>query len=441
MENLPSSATDKSILSYLNDLLLTAGANHIPGSQPCISCIINKEKGQAVVEFLTPEDATSALSFDGKSLSGSVLKFRRPKDFVDTTATTGVQEKPVAALNEIADIVKDSPQKIFIGGVSEFLSSDKLLEIVSAFGLVKAYHFEFNPELNQSCAFLEYMDHSITQRACAGLNGLKLGGNVITVVRALPDTHWGEENPRTPSYRVPEHARPLLEKPTQVLKLKNMLDLESFSRLSALDLEEILEDVRLECARFGTVKSMNIVRYASASTASADVEKDQVNAPVNMKLEEDGEQPPPDHSKKSEDIMEEVSEKPAEATGDPHRSPQAAADVNLEDLPEPEIRGEELDGNLEVVTPDGGHGMDDGIAMEEEAGEDSALEERSKQTSESNNHQADDRGLEPGCVLVEFQRTEAACAAAHCLNGRLYDGRVVAAAYAPHEAYLARFPK
>jgi len=44
---------------------------------------INKEKCQAVVEFLTPEDATSAISFDGRYLSGSVLKIRRPKDFVE----------------------------------------------------------------------------------------------------------------------------------------------------------------------------------------------------------------------------------------------------------------------------------------------------------------------------------------------------------------------
>lgn len=44
---------------------------------------INKEKCQALVEFLTPEDATAALSFDGRSLFGSVLKIRRPKDFVE----------------------------------------------------------------------------------------------------------------------------------------------------------------------------------------------------------------------------------------------------------------------------------------------------------------------------------------------------------------------
>ena len=44
---------------------------------------INKEKGQALVEFITPEDASAALSLDGKSISGSILKIRRPKDFVD----------------------------------------------------------------------------------------------------------------------------------------------------------------------------------------------------------------------------------------------------------------------------------------------------------------------------------------------------------------------
>lgn len=44
---------------------------------------INKDKAQALVEFLTPEDASTALAFDGRSISGSVLKIRRPRDFVD----------------------------------------------------------------------------------------------------------------------------------------------------------------------------------------------------------------------------------------------------------------------------------------------------------------------------------------------------------------------
>lgn len=46
---------------------------------------IHKEKGQALLEFLTPEDASAALSFDGRSFAGSILKIRRPKDFIELT--------------------------------------------------------------------------------------------------------------------------------------------------------------------------------------------------------------------------------------------------------------------------------------------------------------------------------------------------------------------
>ena len=44
---------------------------------------IHKEKGQALVEFLTPEAASTALAFDGRFFSGSSLNIRRPKDFVE----------------------------------------------------------------------------------------------------------------------------------------------------------------------------------------------------------------------------------------------------------------------------------------------------------------------------------------------------------------------
>ena len=33
----------------------------------------------------------------------------------------------------------------------------------------------------------QYVDQSITLKACAGLNGMKLGGQVLTVVQAIPN--------------------------------------------------------------------------------------------------------------------------------------------------------------------------------------------------------------------------------------------------------------
>lgn len=33
----------------------------------------------------------------------------------------------------------------------------------------------------------QYVDRSVTQKACVGLNGMKLGGQVLTVVQAILD--------------------------------------------------------------------------------------------------------------------------------------------------------------------------------------------------------------------------------------------------------------
>jgi splicing factor U2AF subunit len=83
IENLPDSATEDRLIDCLNDFLLSTGVKYTQRSKPCLSCTINKEKRQAFAEFLTPEDATAALSFDGRSLNGSALRIRRPKEYVE----------------------------------------------------------------------------------------------------------------------------------------------------------------------------------------------------------------------------------------------------------------------------------------------------------------------------------------------------------------------
>lgn len=61
---------------------------------------------------------------------------------------------------------------------------------------------------------------------------------------------------------------------------------------------------------------------------------------------------------------------------------------------------------------------------------------------DDNKEQESEQGdIEPGCVLVEFRRTEAACMAAHCLHGRLFDERIVTVGYVNLDLYQARFPK
>lgn len=59
----------------------------------------------------------------------------------------------------------------------------------------------------------------------------------------------------------------------------------------------------------------------------------------------------------------------------------------------------------------------------------------------SNEGDTSDHVFEPGCVFVEFRRTEACCKAAHCLHGRFFDGRMVTVEYVALSLYKARFTK
>ncbi|KAJ8768317.1 hypothetical protein K2173_021470 [Erythroxylum novogranatense] len=483
VENLPASSSEKAVMRCLNNFLTSSGVNHIQGTQPCISCIINKEKGQALVEFLTPEDASAALSFDGNYFSGSVVRIRRPKDFVDVA--TGEPEKSGMATDLISDVVNNSHHKIFIGGISKLLSSKMFMEIATAFGPLKAYQFEYNKDPNESCAFLEYADHAATPKACAGLNGLKFGGRVLTAVQAIPDVSFLESSRN--EIWIPDSAKSLLQNPKEVLKLINVFDPEILLLLSDRQIEEALEDIRLECSRFGAVKSINFVKYAESPILRPETQ----NACENQQWFELNE------TNVKTDTVQEVTVEDSCFCDDkitssymescPSQSIKLNSNMIVEDkqcktlLDSPEkddiecydkealdetnmaeasveskmMVGErptmvESSGKLKETLQDDmvGIGLDpiDNKGRKDDCG---ALQDCNHGLVLDNVRKEEHEGqdchaghvFEPGCVLVEFGRTEASCTAAHCLHGRLFDDRVLTVEYVSLDAYKARFSK
>ncbi|GAV84809.1 RRM_1 domain-containing protein/RRM_6 domain-containing protein [Cephalotus follicularis] len=501
VENLPTSASENALMECLNNLLLSSGISHIQGIQPCISCIVHRERGQAVVEFLTPEYASAALSFNGSSFSGSTLKIRRPKDFIEVA--TDESEKSEAAVDAISDVVKDSPHTIFIGGISNALSSEMLMDITSAFGSLKMYHFEVNCGLHKPCAFVEYVDHSVTLKACAGLNGMKLGGKVITAVQVVPSASSLENNVTPLFYGIPDNAKPLLKKPTQVLKLKNVLNPEALSSLSEAEVEETLEDVRLECSRFGIVKSVNVIKFCDRHIPSS--EACEVNgimraAGISQSLGHDETDENPATLEEVENCskvinaveifceaeeVEEVNEivegsgsfyaKPVDGLREDELSQLGQLDKNI--TVEDQARESESEtATLELPcqlnnSKDESDSFHDKIAditqMEEtnvgnkltaeedlnmaningklgeaSGGSNVSVGKKSDKNKKGDSEQQDCdviRIFEPGSVFVEYGREEASCTAAHCLLGRLFDGRVVTVEYVPLDLYRAWF--
>ncbi|MED6209392.1 hypothetical protein PIB30_054242 [Stylosanthes scabra] len=488
VENVPASVTEKDVMDSFNNLLLSSGVTQIQQSERCISCILHKEKWQAVVEFLTAEDASNALSFDGTTLFGCTVKIRRPKDYVEVT--TGEPERSDDTAFATSDVVIDSPNKIFVGGIANHVSSEMLIQIAGAFGSLKAYHFQTGDN-NGSSAFLEYVDHSVTIKACAGLNGMKLGGEVLTVVQAMPNASSLESGGKLLSYAIPEHAKPLLRKATQVLKIKNVFTMESISSLPDMAVEEILEDVRLECARFGTIRSLNVVKHndkklepksESEVKNKVDSEEASLDGVLDTKDKEPGfsERATFVESKGSSGMdscyekeledkvdadcgggglndeafddkscLEEQagSDATTQDTGNksiPSRNTQECADYD--DTPEEshdKMVANNTDSEAEtktvasILVPSNSACMFRESSLKHDASSELGALKRSVD-EEDHIH---DGVFEQGSVLVEFGRTEACSSAAHCLHGRLFDGRTVIVEYVSLDQYRERFNK
>lgn len=83
----------------------------------------------------------------------------------------------------------DQTCNILILPVSEIL--DPLLHFsftVDSHGLLHLKHdFSFLLLSETNYLLPQYADHSVTQKACAGLNGMRLGGQVVTAVFATPE--------------------------------------------------------------------------------------------------------------------------------------------------------------------------------------------------------------------------------------------------------------
>ncbi|KAI3710781.1 hypothetical protein L2E82_40575 [Cichorium intybus] len=123
-----------------------------------------------------------------------------------------------------------------------------------------------------------YVDQSVTIKACVGLNGMNLGGQLLTAddsQELLSTESFGTSSPGAERVRGeagPKQTYPSLKQAQaharrpagsvqiqspSLLKLNNVVDPQSLMLLSEQELEEILEDIRLEYSRFHFMTPFN----------------------------------------------------------------------------------------------------------------------------------------------------------------------------------------
>ncbi|KAH3861347.1 splicing factor U2AF 50 kDa subunit-like isoform X2 [Dreissena polymorpha] len=258
--NIPFGVTEAAMMDFFNDQMKMSGLAQAEGN-PVIAVQINLDKNFAFVEFRSVDETTQAMAFDGINFQGQSLKIRRPRDY---QVLPGMSENPsVAVPGVVSTVVQDSPNKIFIGGLPNYLNEDQVKELLTSFGPLKAFNLvkDSATGLSKGYAFCEYVEMmggpSVTDQACAGLNGMQLGDKKLIVQRASVGAKNASAMPvqlQVPGLNLNQGSGPI----TEVLCLMNMVtpdDLEDEE-----EYEDILEDVREECSKYGIVKSLEIPR-------------------------------------------------------------------------------------------------------------------------------------------------------------------------------------
>ncbi|KAF9975701.1 U2 small nuclear RNA auxiliary factor 2 [Actinomortierella ambigua] len=282
--NIPLGIDEGSLAFFFNETMMSMSLTAGSGA-PVVSVQINHDKNYAFVEFRKPEEATAAMAFDGIVFQGQTLKIRRPKDYQPPPGQPGSEVPQIHVPGVISTNVPDSENKIFIGGLPLYLNDEQVIELLQAFGELKAFNLvkENNVGASKGFAFCEYLDPNITDVACQGLNNMQLGEKKLVVQRASVGSNRQNQqnnnmgggggnsnnqfnNQFTGANAIQLHPNLLLASnggsvevvATTVLQLLNMVLPEEL--MDDEEYHDIIEDIRDECGKFGQIIDIQIPR-------------------------------------------------------------------------------------------------------------------------------------------------------------------------------------
>lgn len=277
--NLPEDTKEDEIAEFFNVEMIKAEASKF--ERPVISVQLVPEKAYAFLDFRTPEEATAGMAFDGVTFKTNALKVRRPKDYVPIGPESDTPKIHVPGA--IATNVADGPNKVFIGNIPTYFTEEQVKGLLILFGDLKSFHLVKDPSSSQSkgFAFCEFISTEVTDAAIAGLNGMQVGEKQLLVQRASVGARNKDGvyipanapvirppfpmapglNPNLMPLGTPQlpAVRPVNpSEATRVLQLLNMVAPEEL--VDDDEYEDIYEDVKEECSKYGKVLSLEIPR-------------------------------------------------------------------------------------------------------------------------------------------------------------------------------------
>ncbi|CAM4773999.1 unnamed protein product [Rotaria magnacalcarata] len=260
--NIPFGVSENAMMEFFNQQMHLTGLSQTEGN-PVIAVQINLDKNFAFLEFRSIDETTAAMAFDGIVFQGQSLKIRRPRDY---QPMPGGGDLPNTVPGVISTVVADSPFKIFLGGLPNYLNDDQtrykifVKELLMSFGPLKAFNLvkDAATGLSKGYAFCEYVEANVTEAAIQGLNGMQLGDKKLIVQLASVGAKNMPGMPGAIGVQLPGVNLLAPTVSTEVLCLLNMVTEEELR--DDEEYEDIMEDVREECGKYGFVKSLEIPR-------------------------------------------------------------------------------------------------------------------------------------------------------------------------------------
>nr|GEX13266.1 splicing factor U2af large subunit B-like isoform X4 [Tanacetum cinerariifolium] len=188
------------------------------------------------VEMRSVEEASNAMALDGIIFDGALVKVRRPSDYNLSLVATLGPSQPNLNLNLVR-------------------------ELLESFVALRGFDLMKDRETcnSKGYAFYVYQDLSVTDIACAALNGIKMRDRTLTVRRA----NQGQTQSKQRVYcyihnyklrsRLMLQPAPIGPPPTKVLSLMQVVTEEEL--VNDEEYEDIMEEMKMECGKFGKIQA------------------------------------------------------------------------------------------------------------------------------------------------------------------------------------------
>ncbi|XP_038971070.1 splicing factor U2af large subunit A isoform X2 [Phoenix dactylifera] len=289
---LPPMANEQTIATFFSNIMTAIGGNAAGPGDAVVNVYINHEKKFAFVEMRTVEEASNAMALDGIIFEGVSVRVRRPTDYNPSLAAALGPSHPNPHLNLAAAGLTlgtiggaEGPDRIFVGGLPYYFTDAQIKELLESFGPLRGFDLVKDKDTGNSkgYGFCAYQDPSVTDVACAALNGLKMGDKTLTVRRASASTGQIKPEQELILQQAQQHiamqkmalqagnappfpgaglalAAPVAF-PTKVLCLTEVASIDELR--DDEEYSEILEDMREESGKFGSLVNVIIPRPTS----------------------------------------------------------------------------------------------------------------------------------------------------------------------------------